>query len=400
MGSSCSIDPSIHSNQSKKIPSQSKKYLPKANKNVNSIKSLTNIDSKTNKILKKSAITFFSQQNVSSFSNNKSRKSSIYINSSVKSTAEISNASMNTLNPIFFQKPSENIFWKSWKNLIPSNSNLLQTFYTSYISEPLPLYSEYEIKKDLPRTFPMEKFFQILNNETFCEGQDKLFKVLKAITLHFPNIGYCQGVNFLVGFCLLMNGGNESDTFCFFVKLSMDSNFFLIHLYEEKFPLLYFLIFVFNRVAKQKIPEIFEFLKKLDFPEEAWLTKWYLSFFLNGFPLDQAVRFWDFFLSNNLFSLISLTISLMKNLKYLFYNKEKIDFMNLINDLNKNKFLNVEKCIKEAKKIRINKRKIGKLAEEFIQINPKYKKNFCLLYFLSYNRIKIKISKTETKKLK
>ena len=147
MGSSCSIDASkLRNNQLKKLSSQSKKYIPKANKNVFSNKSLQNFESKTNEILKKSAIIFLSQQNVSSFSNIKSKKSLIYINSSVKSTTEISNTSMNTLNPILFQKPSENFFWKSWKNLFPQNCDLLQTFYASYISEPLPLYSEYEIK--------------------------------------------------------------------------------------------------------------------------------------------------------------------------------------------------------------------------------------------------------------
>ena len=81
-------------------------------------------------------------------------------------------------------------------------------------------------------------------------------------------------------------------------------------------------------------------------------------------------------------------------------NKEKIDFMNLINNLSQNDFINVEKCINEAGKMKITKKMIGKLAEEFVKLNPKFKKNFCMLYFLSYNKRKFKLVKNETKKKK
>lgn len=130
-------------------------------------------------------------------------------------------------------------------------------------------------------------------------------------------------------------------------------------------------------------------MKETEFPEEAWLIKWYLSLFLNGFPMDQAIKFWDFLLGKDVFAVVSLTVSLIRNLKKLFYKKEKADFMKMINSLNENQFVNVEICIKEARKIEIKKRMIGRYAEEFVRINPNFRKSFCMMYFLSYAKNKI-----------
>jgi hypothetical protein len=35
-------------------------------------------------------------------------------------------------------------------------------------------------------------------------------------------VGYTQGMNFIAGFILLLNGGNELDAFWFFVTLARD----------------------------------------------------------------------------------------------------------------------------------------------------------------------------------
>lgn len=46
----------------------------------------------------------------------------------------------------------------------------------------------YDINLDIPRTFPFESQ-EIL--------RESLFNVLKALSIEFPKIGYCQGMNFL-----------------------------------------------------------------------------------------------------------------------------------------------------------------------------------------------------------
>ena len=48
-----------------------------------------------------------------------------------------------------------------------------------------------EIKKDVDRTFHEHMFFKL------PEGQQSLERVLKAVSLVFEDVGYCQGMNFV-----------------------------------------------------------------------------------------------------------------------------------------------------------------------------------------------------------
>jgi len=49
-----------------------------------------------------------------------------------------------------------------------------------------------------------------------------LHRVLKALAAYFPHFKYTQGMNFIVGFFLLLNGGNEEEAFWMFVALAMN----------------------------------------------------------------------------------------------------------------------------------------------------------------------------------
>jgi hypothetical protein len=74
--------------------------------------------------------------------------------------------------------------------------------------------SSYEgiINKDVGRSFPGVELFR----DAEGEGQKMLGRVLKCFSLHDKDIGYCQGLGFLVG-PLLMNMG-EKDAFCVLVR--------------------------------------------------------------------------------------------------------------------------------------------------------------------------------------
>lgn len=60
--------------------------------------------------------------------------------------------------------------------------------------------SQYEeaIIADVGRTYPSLHFFS-----RGQEGYNKLFRILKAVSLTFPRIGYCQGISFFSAIILL-----------------------------------------------------------------------------------------------------------------------------------------------------------------------------------------------------
>jgi hypothetical protein len=68
---------------------------------------------------------------------------------------------------------------------------------------PNPIISQIEV--DIPRTFPEEEEF---NNPDMLQS---LKNVLVAYTVRNPNIGYCQGFNFIVGRLLMVL--NEEEAF-------------------------------------------------------------------------------------------------------------------------------------------------------------------------------------------
>lgn len=53
------------------------------------------------------------------------------------------------------------------------------------------------IRRDVDRTYPDHEFFR---NQ---DGQESLFNVMKAYSIHDPEVGYCQGSAFICGLLLI-----------------------------------------------------------------------------------------------------------------------------------------------------------------------------------------------------
>lgn len=69
------------------------------------------------------------------------------------------------------------------------------------------------IRRDIARTYPEHDFFK----EKDGLGQESLFNVMKAYSLHDREVGYCQGSAFIVG--LLLMQMPEEEAFAVVVKL-------------------------------------------------------------------------------------------------------------------------------------------------------------------------------------
>jgi len=117
-------------------------------------------------------------------------------------------------------------------------------------------------------------------------------------------------MNFLAGFLLLVSGGNESESFGMIV--AMDKKYSVMSLYEEGFPMLMFLNFVFQREFGHALPAVQRRIDLLKAPDTMWVARWMHTLFLNSIPLHLACRFWDFlFSTKTLLPLVSLSLSLV-----------------------------------------------------------------------------------------
>ena len=120
-------------------------------------------------------------------------------------------------------------------------------------------------------------------------GLNKLKRCLQAYSIYNADIGYTQSMNYVMGFLLMVSGGNELETFWFFVALTEGkSNFFhpgIEQFYTEGFPLYYQFVEIFNGFFETELPNLKEHFDELNYLGPIWLQKWFITLFLYSFPL-------------------------------------------------------------------------------------------------------------------
>jgi hypothetical protein len=169
-----------------------------------------------------------------------------------------------------------------WASMAGARDRSLEDSFDRLLDEKSPY--EGIINKDVGRSFPGVDLFR----DAGGEGQKMLGRVLKCFSLHDKEIGYCQGLGFLVG-PLLMNMG-EREAFCTLVRL-MDH----YSLQPSFLPSLYGLhmrIYQFSALLKQLYPALSDHLTNMGI-EPAYLSQWFLSCFAVTCPLPMLFRMYD-----------------------------------------------------------------------------------------------------------
>lgn len=198
--------------------------------------------------------------------------------------------------------------WSVWKNFLD-----IDKFYIRNLYEKLKgLASPWEtiIKKDIHRSFPDEPYFSSSKFDRI--GQEQLFSVLKAISLYFPNIGYTQSMNFIIGFLLLVSGGNEFEVFWMFITIARDHRFLVMGLFEKELPLLEIYIHIFYEILEESMPNVYTHIKHHQLPDQLWLLKWFMTMFVYSFPPKYVVRIWDFILEQGLIGTVKVALGIIK----------------------------------------------------------------------------------------
>jgi len=169
-----------------------------------------------------------------------------------------------------------------WASMAGARDRSLEDAFDRLLDEKSPY--EGIINKDVGRSFPGVDLFR----DAGGEGQKMLGRVLKCFSLHDKDIGYCQGLGFLVG-PLLMNMG-EREAFCVLVRL-MD-HYSLQQSFLPSLSGLHMRIYQFSALLKQLYPELSEHLTNMGI-EPAYLSQWFLSCFAVTCPLPMLFRMYD-----------------------------------------------------------------------------------------------------------
>ncbi|CAH8507405.1 unnamed protein product [Dicrocoelium dendriticum] len=161
-----------------------------------------------------------------------------------------------------------------------------------------------QISLDLLRTMPNNVHFDSLESP----GIQKLQEVLQAYSIHNPEIGYCQGMNFLVAVALLVL--HKEDAFwCLTAILEkyLPSKYFNCGLISAQVDQL-----VLKDLLASKLPKLAEHINRMEIDISAITLNWFLVLFYDCVPFETLIRIWDVFLLEGPKSLFRFALALLK----------------------------------------------------------------------------------------
>ena len=213
-----------------------------------------------------------------------------------------------------------------------------------------------DISCDINRTF---------NTEIFVSGNGKIMlkNILTSLAFIRPEIGYCQGMNFIVGALINFIDNEEK---CFWIFLSFIDNIELSYLYLKNMPDYSIRVFQLNYYIKEYFPQLFIHLKKNQINPDVIFSKWILTIFSNFLPFSILYNVWDVFILDKWKAIFKFSLVLADYLKNKLISMDLIALSAFIKKIHINiSELNFIEIAKDYKKYKITNKKLNELREEF-----------------------------------
>ena len=292
------------------------------------------------------------------------------------------------------------------KYVINNNIYNSNNLYKKFLLKNLEKTKSDLIYRDIKRTFPIQNYDSI--NKSKKENDEKsLYNVLKAFWNIDEEIGYCQGMNYLTGFLLLISDFDERNAFFLLISILSQSfikrkkNYFNLRgLFIEEFPLLHFYIFIFDDLLLKYVPDLRKHLIDNEIPNDVWIIKWFQTCFTMILPINWTKKLWDSIFSSDFFFIIkfsiSLCISFSKDILSLNDQQKIMDYFRNIqiipmnfNNLFLEKKFDINNLIEKAHKIYIDVEKYLIQYEQSGEKGKRFKENIYKINDIKYFDINI-----------
>jgi hypothetical protein len=165
---------------------------------------------------------------------------------------------------------------------------------------------EESIARDIGRTFPKHYLF----NEENPLGQGALMNVLKAYSIHDPEVGYCQGMGFLSA--MFLSYMPEEQSFWHLVACLNHKKYDLANLYRPGMPKVMEVMGIYKILLNENLPEVATHLDQEGLHPTMYLSQWFITMFTYSFPFDFVTRVWDVFLSEGWKIVYRIALALLK----------------------------------------------------------------------------------------
>ncbi|KAJ7536637.1 hypothetical protein O6H91_12G075900 [Diphasiastrum complanatum] len=188
------------------------------------------------------------------------------------------------------------------RNLVLLNQGVYEKLHSLECSS-----SEFEIMRDISRTFPSHVFYQQMHGP----GQRSLYNVLRAYSIYDRKVGYVQGMGFLAGVLLLYM--SEEDAFWLLVALLKGvAHAPMEGLYLAGLPLLQQSFFQFERLVHERLPKLGSHFDQEAIYPSMYASQWFITAFSCSFPFSLSLRIWDVLLFEGITIIFKVGLALLK----------------------------------------------------------------------------------------
>ncbi|KAI8093514.1 rab-GTPase-TBC domain-containing protein [Halteromyces radiatus] len=234
------------------------------------------------------------------------------------------------------------------------NSDTIELEYRELLKRVSP--HEKIIQRDLARTFPTHAFFRKRDGG----GQEMLFNVIKAYSLFDPQVGYCQGLPFVVG-CLLLHMPDEA-AFCVLTNLMNDYK--MRAFFTPKMELLHERMFQFDELLLTHLPQVHRHLEAQGVRPTMYASQWFMTLFAYRCPLELVFRILDMVFIEGTCIILNVALALMKKNQSTLLS---LEFEGLLGFLGSNVFDvyqdDASELVKDSYQFNILPRELAKLSK-------------------------------------
>jgi ecotropic viral integration site 5 protein len=159
------------------------------------------------------------------------------------------------------------------------------------------------IRRDIARTYPEHDFFK----EKDGLGQEALFNVMKAYSLHDREVGYCQGSGFIVG--LLLMQMPEEEVFAVLVQIMQQHR--MRDMFKPTMAELGLCMYQLENLVQEQIPELQVHFQSQGFQTSMYASSWFLTLYTTALNLTLSCRIMDIFLSEGMEFIFKVALALL-----------------------------------------------------------------------------------------
>lgn len=244
----------------------------------------------------------------------------------------------------------------SWQLLCNAHTSQAREMFAEYMKQTSPC--EKVIRRDIARTYPEHEFFK----EKDGPGQESLFNVMKAYSLHDREVGYCQGSAFIVG--LLLMQMPEEEAFAVLVKIMQEYR--MREMFKPSMAELGLCMFQLECLIQELLPELHIHFQSQSFHVSMYASSWFLTLFSTALPLPLAFHIMDIFISEGMEMIFRIAISILQNCKDLLLSMDMEGMLKFLQKEMPAKFeIETDALMQVAFQVKYNAKKMKKLEKEY-----------------------------------